>query len=186
MKVYFATGNRKKFEEVKRVFDKHNLELDWLNVPKPEPADEWDIAKVAVFAAKEIANKHNVAVIVEDTGFFFEAYSHFPGPHSKFVFQGIGYEGIFKLLKEKDRTAHFLTVAALCEPGKEPVTFEGVMKGAITEEVHGEETADMPYDRIFMPEGSKKPWILDLESKAKDSHRVRAFTKAAEYIAGKK
>ncbi len=185
MKICFATGNTKKYEEVKKVFDKLGLELEWLKVPKPEPADEWDIAKVAIFAAKEIANEHKVTVVVEDTGFFFEAFNHFPGPHSKFVYRAIGYDGILKLLKGANRKARFLTVAAICEPGKEPITFDGVIDGSVAEEVHGEECEEMPYDRIFIPEGGDKPWILDEESKKKDSHRVRAFTKVAEFILNK-
>lgn len=185
MKIHFATGNSKKFEEAKKVFDKFGLELEWLKVPKPEPADEWDIAKVAIFAAKEIANEHNVTVVVEDTGLFFKAFNHFPGPHSKFVYKAIGYEGILKLLDGKDRKAHFLTVAAICEPGKEPITFEATKEGTITEEVFGEEEDEMPYDRIFVPDGYEKAWILIPEVKHKTSHRVRAFTKVAEFISNK-
>ena len=49
-------------------------------------------------------------LIVEDTGFFLDAYKGFPGQHSKWIFQKIGFNGLFKLLEKKTRKAHFYTV----------------------------------------------------------------------------
>ena len=182
MKAYFVTGNQKKYEEVKHLFEEGGIEIEWLNEPKPEPADEWDIKVVAEYAAEVLANKHQKPVVVEDTGFFFKAYNHFPGPHSKFVFHSIGYEGLLKLLDGKDRSASFRIVASFCMPGEKPVSFEGVMDGKVTEEVHGDEASSMPFDRIFIPEGQEKAWILSQEEKIKDSHRTVAFKKMVKHL----
>lgn len=185
MKLHFVTGNQAKFEEVKHLFENKGIELEWLNEPKPEPADEWDIKVVAEYASEFLANKHQFPVIVEDTGFFFDAYENFPGPHSKFVFQTVGYDGIFRLLKGKERGAYFKVVASFCKPGGKPVSFEGIAKGTVTEELFGEEAPIMPYDRVFIPEGHEKAWILTPEVKQEISHRVKAFTKIIEFISNK-
>jgi len=182
MKVYFVTGNRIKFDEVKHIFEGNGIEIEWLNEPKPEPADEWDIKAVAEYAAEKLANKHNKPVVVEDTGLFFNAYKDFPGPHSKFAFHALGYEGLLKLLEGKDRAAFFRIVASFCTPGKKPVSFEGRMDGKVADKVYGKEATQMPFDRIFIPNGYEKAWIETLEEKYKTSHRTLAFGKMVEHL----
>ncbi len=182
MKVYFVTGNKIKFDEVKHIFESNGFEIEWLNEPKPEPADEWDIKAVAEYAAEKLANKHQKPVVVEDTGFFFNAYKDFPGPHSKFAFHALGYEGLLKLLEGKDRAAFFRIVASFCMPGKKPVSFEGRMDGKVAEKVYGEKATQMPFDRIFIPDGYEKTWIEMLEEKLKTSHRTQAFGKMVKYL----
>ena len=182
MAYLFATGNQQKFEEAKEIFARFGLQLEWLKEPKPEPVDCWDIRRVAENAAQKLAQKHHKPVIVEDTGFFFSAYNNFPGPHSKFSFYALGYEGLLKLLEGKDRSASFKVAAAFCKPGKKPHIFEGKVTGKITEKPHGDEAPTMPFDRIFIPEGQDKAWILTPEIKMKISHRVEAFEKLAQWL----
>ena len=84
MNYSFVSGNKVKYEELERLFAKHGIKLDWINESKPEPADELDIKKVSVFAAKELAEKHKMPVIVEDTGFFFD---HHFDPSEREIFE---------------------------------------------------------------------------------------------------
>jgi len=121
---------------------------------------------------------------LEDTGLFFEAYNNFPGVLPKFVMNSIGFKGIFKLLEGESRKAYFKTVAGFCEPGKEPVLFEGIMKGEIIKETPQDmDDCYMPYDKIFIEENqSKTNSEMSLEEKNSFSQRAQAFKKFGEFM----
>ena len=182
MKIYFVTTNKHKFEEVKDILKDYPIELEHLNLEYSEDHDQsMDI--IAKIAVKKLANELQKPIVLEDTGLFFEAYNNFPGALPKFVFNTLGYKGILKLLEKESRKAYFKTVAGFCEPGKEPILFEGIMKGEITKEVHNESKDVMPYDKIFVPEGKSKTISdMSLEEKNKFSQRAQAFRKFGEYI----
>ena len=76
-----------------------------------------------------------------------------------------------------------MTVAAYCEPGKEPILFEGRMDGTITEEVKNPKADVMPYDYIFIPKGEFRA-ISEMSDDEKNyiSQRAQAFTKLAEFL----
>ena len=141
------------------------------------------LEEIARGAAKKLADKLNKSVVLEDTGLFFEAYNNFPGALPKFVINSIGFRGIFKLLDGESREAYFKTVAAFCETGSEPIFFEGIMKGEITEKIYNENKDEMPYDKIFIPKGKNKIISeMTLEEKNSFSQRAKAFRKFGEYI----
>ena len=181
MKLYFLTGNKHKFNEVKKSIGKLGIEVEQINVGKPEiQADT--LEEVSRYAAEKVANGLRKPVIVEDTGIFFKAYKNFPGVYSKFIYESAGYVGILRLLKGKTRKAYFKTVAAYCEPGKKAVLFEGISKGRIAKKAVCLDKDVMPYDRIFIHRGAKRPWCKDLKHKYKVSHRKVAVEKLANYL----
>ena len=182
MNVIFVTTNKHKFEEVRNILKEYPIELEHLNVEYYEDHD-LTAEEISSNAAKKLADELNKNVIVEDTGLFFEAFNNFPGIYPKFVMNSIGYKGIIKLLRGENRTAYFRTIAAFCEPGKEPITFDGIMKGKITMKVYDKDKDAMPYDRIFIPENRKKTISsMTLEEKNSFSQRAQAFKKFGEYI----
>jgi len=141
------------------------------------------MAEIARESAKNLAEKLNKPVITEDTGLYFKAYNNFPGALPKFVYQGIGFEGIFKLLDGKDRSAYFKTVIGYCEPDKEPVLFEAEMDGKIADKIFMQATNAMPYDHIFIPDGHKKTIVeMGMEEKNSFSQRGQAARKLGEYL----
>ncbi|MBT4277911.1 XTP/dITP diphosphatase [Candidatus Falkowbacteria bacterium] len=182
MKIVFVTTNKHKFQEVRDVLKDYPVELEQLDMEYEENHDD-QIEDIARDAVKKLANELNKPVILEDTGLFFEAYDGFPGALPKFVYNTLGYKGIFKLLENEKRDAYFKTVAAYCKPGEEAVLFEGVMKGVITEKVYNQDKDAMPYDRIFIPEGKTKTISeMSLEEKNSFSQRAKAFKEFGEYI----
>ena len=182
MKISFVTTNKYKFKEVQDILGDYPVELYWLNMDYEENHDE-KLEEIARGAAKKLADKLNKPIVLEDTGLFFEAYNNFPGALPKFVINSIGFRGIFKLLDGESRGAYFKTVAAFCEPGSEPILFEGVMKGEITEKVYNENKDEMPYDKIFIPKGKNKTISeITLKEKNSFSQRAKAFKKFGEYI----
>ena len=180
--IYFATTNKHKFGEVKEILAEFGLKAKQLEIEKIEPRGE-SVESIAKNSAKTISNQTKLPIILEDTGVFFEAYNNFPGPLPKFIFESIGYEGIMRLLNGKSRNAYFKTVAAYCEPNKDPVLFEGIMKGRITEKVFNLKKDVMPYERIFVPEGHNKTLSdLSRNEKNKISHRSKAFRKFGKWF----
>ena len=182
MKLTFITSNKHKVEEIGFELKKYGVELEQLNIGYGEDKDA-DMEEVARKAAKELAEKLQKPVIMEDTGLYFKAYDNFPGAMPKFVFNGIGFDGIFRLLEGKDRSAYFKTIIGFCEPGSEPVLFAGEMRGQITEEVHAPEKDSMPYTHIFIPSGTNKVMIeMTIEEKNSVSQRGEAARKLGEFL----
>ena len=182
MKIYFVTTNNHKFAEVSHLLKKYPLKLEQIYMEYDENHD-LGIEKIAKRAAKQLANKLNKPIVLEDTGLFFEAYKGFPGALPKFVIKTLNFKGIFKLLYGESRKAYFKTVAAFCMPGEEPITFEGKMHGKITEKIHNKDKEEMPYDKIFIPEGKNITISsMTLEEKNSFSQRAEAFRKFGEYI----
>ncbi len=181
MKINFVTGNIGKYEEVKELMGRRGIDVEHINMSKPE-IDSPDVKEVAEYSAKKLADELNKTVVVEDTGFYLDAYKNFPGTNSKSVFNSIGFEGFMRLLDGKTREAAFRVIVSCCEPGKKPVSFEGKINGTITKEVFKGGFESLPYDQIFIPDGHEKTFSQDLALKNKISHRVIAFGKLAEYL----
>ena len=55
----------------------------------------------------------------------------------------------------EDREAYFKEAIAYCEPGKDPIVFEGITKGKIALESSGEYGWGV-IDHLFIPEGEEK------------------------------
>ncbi|MDP3900237.1 MAG: RdgB/HAM1 family non-canonical purine NTP pyrophosphatase [bacterium] len=182
MKVTFITTNKRKFIEVRDILKNYAVEIKQLAIDYEENHDA-SIEEVARSAAEKLTNELQKPIVLEDTGLFFTAYNGFPGALPKFVFHTLGYRGIFKLLAGENRAAYFKTVAAYCEPGEGPVLFEGVMKGQITEEVYNEDKDEMPYDKIFIPDGKEVTISeMTLQEKNSFSQRAAAFRQFGEYL----
>lgn len=185
MKLTFVTTNKHKVVEAQKVMDKYSVELEQLAVDYEENHDA-SIEIIARDAAKLLAEKLHKPVIVEDTGIFFEAYSNFPGALPKFVFNSLGYKGIFKLLNGENKNAYFKSVIGYCEPGKDPVIFEGFMHGKIIDKIINKDKDCLPYERIFVPKAYNKTTSeMTTEEKNAISHRGNAFRKLGEFLVRK-
>ncbi|KAF9369175.1 nucleoside triphosphate pyrophosphohydrolase ham1, partial [Mortierella sp. AD011] len=69
-------------------------------------------------------------VYVEDSGLGFGALNGLPGPYIKWFLDGVGIEGLVKMLDgytDKSAVAS-CTVAYSAGPGSEPIIFEGIVK----------------------------------------------------------
>ena len=183
MAIGFVTTNTHKFEEVSALLNPYGVEVEQIDMSYEENHDA-SLEEIATGAARKLADELSRPIVLEDTGLFFEAYDGFPGALPKFVINTLGFKGIFKLLEGEPRGAYFKTVAAYCEPGKEPAMFEGIMRGQITEKIYDEEKDVMPYEKIFIPEGRDIP-ISSMTRADKNtlSHRARAFRAFGEYTA---
>lgn len=171
--LFFVTGNRDKFEEARKFLEKHdiNLIISDISIPEKKYPTEKEVAISKAYAAVKLLNK---PLIVEDTGIYFEAYNNFPGPNAHIVFDGIGYEGILKLLEGKNRAAFFRTTVTFIKPALNPISFTGECQGKISEKVS--ERVDFAYDALFIPESETRTFSeMKKEEKELFSHRRKAM-----------
>lgn len=186
MSIIFVTTNNSKFEEVSQVLSEFNIRIKQLNESYPEDHDK-TISEIAKESAEYLANKLKQPVIVDDTGVFFDCYKDFPGPVAKFVFQNLGYEGLFKLLKGTDKKGHFETAAAYCDPGGIPQVFLGRMDGEFIIKKELKDPKFMPYMQIFIPKGFDRVISeLTVGEKNSISHRAAAFRKLGQFLKNKR
>lgn len=169
--LYFVTTNKGKFEIIKSVLQQYGIELQ----QKPVELNELEsdrLKEVALGKARQAFEKLRQPLIVEDTGFFLDAYKGFPGQHSKWLFQKIGYDGFSKLLSGKTRKAFFHTVICLIDGEEHYHFFEGKWSGMVSQKVAKKKSPSLPYARIFVPKGEKKTAVeLPMEKRINQSQR---------------
>ncbi len=181
-KICFITTNKYKFREIQEILKEFDIDIEHLNIDYEENHELGDVEAIAKSSAIVLSKKIDKPFFIEDVGLYFEAYKNFPGVFPKFVINAIGFEGIFKLLKDKNMNAFFKTALAFCEPGKEPVIFTGILKGKISEVIENSTMDCFDYDKIFIPEGYPSTISNFLDKKNEFSHRAMAVRELGKYI----
>jgi XTP/dITP diphosphohydrolase len=183
LKILFATENRGKLEEARRVLSAYGIEVESVRVQLAEP-DAGTVEEVARVKLRQAMEKGLNRVLVDDAGIYFKAYPEFPGVLTKRVFAGLGYRGISKLLAGESREAWFEGAVAVCWNGEIRV-FKAITKGRIVEEISGDITPPpgFPFDPVFVPEGDSRTLMeMPEEDKLIHSYRRKALQQAAEWI----
>ena len=175
--VYFATGNKGKYEEAAQVAKEFDIQLKQLNFEKLEIQSN-NLQEIASYAARHSAAATKRPVVVEDAGLFVQALNGFPGPYSSYVYDTIGYQGILRLMDNTSkRRAYFRAVVAFCSSRSLPNCFSGVVRGDISSKAKGKN--GFGFDPIFIPlKGGNQTFAeLDVTEKNLFSHRAKAFAK---------
>lgn len=189
MKLVFATNNKHKLDEVRKITSHHPVEIVSLAEINcfddiPETADT--LEGNALQKAHYIQEKFGLNCFADDTGLEVEALNNAPGVYSA-RYAGPGHDSeanMKKLLQEmegkENRKARFRTVIALVWNGK-TYTFEGIVNGTITTAKRGEN--GFGYDPIFIPEGYEQTFAeLGNDIKNQISHRAKAVEKLDEFL----
>lgn len=136
--------------------------------------------------ASFIFDHYKIPCFADDTGLEVEALQGAPGVYSARYAgeQKKSEDNINLLLKNlhgvTNRTAQFRTVITVMGLG-ETKTFEGIIKGVITETKKG--TDGFGYDPIFQPEGYSKTFAeMTMVEKNKVSHRALAVEKLVAFL----
>ncbi|MFH1536739.1 MAG: non-canonical purine NTP pyrophosphatase [Patescibacteria group bacterium] len=179
--IYLVTSNSSKYFEIKKTLSKYNISLKRTNFDIPEIKSEL-LEEVITDKTIKAFNKIKKPVITDDTGIFFTDYNNFPGTHSRFVYMGLGFKGMFKLIKNNNK-AYFKTYVGYMDKNlKQPKLFSGVCKGHLITKLKGNIRPKMPYDAIFIPDGSSRTFSeMGVENKQKYDHRSRAIKKFADW-----
>jgi inosine triphosphate pyrophosphatase len=175
-KIYFVTGNENKLKEARQIlshFDIENVELD---LPELQGEREEVILEKARLAAKQLGK----TCFVDDTSLCFNALKGLPGVYIKHFLEKLGRKGLFNLLKPyEDKGGEAVAMIGYCEPGKDPIVFEGVTKGTIVEP-KGDRFG---WDPIFQPDGYDQTYAeMSQEEKNEISHRKKALQKFNEWL----
>lgn len=190
MKLVFATNNKHKLDEVRKITAQHNIEVVSLadihcHDEIPETADT--LEGNALQKAQYIQDKFGLDCFADDTGLEVEALDNAPGVYSA-RYAGPGHDSeanMQKLLQEMEgktnRKARFRTVIALIT-GDKQYCFSGIVNGTITTEKKGEN--GFGYDPIFIPEGYEQTFAeLGDSVKNKISHRAKAVEQLDHFLA---
>lgn len=184
--IYFITGNENKFSEVYKIFQNEDLdyELHQKDIETVEIQAN-NIKDVALFKLNSVKEKIKGSFFIEDAGFFVDLpLSGFPGVYSSYVMKTIGNEGILSLINDyKNTKAHFSAVIALYyKPLDKIMTFEGEVKGRVSETIRGER--GFGFDPIFIPDELPDNTFaeLSMSEKNKISHRSEALNKLIDFL----
>jgi len=143
----------------------------------------------AIKKATEMAQATGLPAVADDTGLEVDALGGRPGVYAaRYAGEHATYEDNCKKLLEElrgvpmpQRSASFVTVAAVALPSGEVHIAHGSLKGLITEAAVG--SAGFGYDPVFfVPELGKTLAELTPAEKNRVSHRAKAFAKAKEIL----
>jgi non-canonical purine NTP pyrophosphatase (RdgB/HAM1 family) len=174
--IYFVTGNKNKFEEVKAILP----DVEQLDIDLPE-IQELDAHKV-IRAKLEEAQKHQKGeFIVEDNSLYLEAMNGLPGPFIKWFLKTIKKEGLYKLAETfGNYNAEAKVVIGYSDSSGNVDFFEGDIHGTLVEPrgLYG-----FGWDSIFLPDGHTKTFAEMLETEKNDiSMRRIAVEKLKEFL----
>ena len=184
----FATNNAHKLDEVRKITEGlvRIVSLADINCHDDIPETADTLEGNALQKARYIKEHYGYDCFADDTGLEVEALNNAPGVYSA-RYAGDGHDSeanMRKLLHELEgvthRQAQFRTAIALIWKGGEHL-FEGIIRGAITEEKRG--NSGFGYDPIFQPEGHDRTFVeLGDDIKNHISHRALACQKLAAFL----
>lgn len=181
--LYYVTGNHGKYEMVKNYLAAYtslqvkNIDLDLFE------EQTLDLKKIAISKAEQAWSKVGKPILVDDSGIFFNRYKQFPGVMTKFVFQALGFEGLFRLYDEGDQ-AEFVTYLGYRPNDHETLLFEGRVAGTLIKPAEYEKQTDLPYQHILVPEGQTKTLfeLTKILGFSEFNPRIIALQKLIEYL----
>lgn len=203
MKIVFATNNKHKLDEVRKILGEgfEVVSLSEIGCTEDIPETGSTLRENAQQKAEYIYKNYGIPCFADDTGLEVEALNGEPGIYSARYAAinnaGEGHDSeanmtvlLQKLAGKENRNAHFKTVICLIseETGISGMSgnprslfFEGIVEGEITTERSGAE--GFGYDPIFKPEGYDKTFAeLGSDIKNGISHRARAVAKLAAFM----
>lgn len=165
MPLYFITGNKNKFEEIKSVIPN----IEHLDMELPE-IQETDSKKIIEAKLKEALNHQNGEFIVEDTGLYLDCLKGFPGPLVKWFLKKIGNDGLAQIAEKLGNSrAEAKTIIGYAKNHEEIYFFEGAVSGQI---VSPRGKSDFGWDPIFQPDGHSKTFA-EMEEEERRSLKMR-------------
>ena len=177
--LYYVTGNTGKFGEVKEFIDQAHGDIDLkqidIDLVEHQTLDQ---QAIAIEKAKQAWRVVQKPLLVDDAGVYFEAYHRFPGTLTKFVYQGIGFKGILKLIEDDHRAYYQIYLVYIDGPDSYQI-FEDRCDGNIVEPKELKAHTSLPFDDIFVPNGTDKTYAELRQNHDEDWYpcRVRAVQK---------
>lgn len=195
MKVFLASRNAKKIEEMARILREHLPEVEVLGLDDVDPYDE-PVEDQPTFEGNALLKARagmaatGLPSLADDSGLCVDALNGMPGvlsarwsgpPKSDDRNNQLLLDQLADVPDER-RTAHFQCAVAFCHPEGEELT-SGVMPGRVVHEVRG--SGGFGYDVLF--EADDRPGVTTAELSREDkdaiSHRGWALRRMAPIVA---
>lgn len=191
MKIFLATGNKHKIDEIKAIFSNiENVEIlsikDGIEIPEVIEDGETFEANSAK-KALEIAKFTGMITIADDSGLCVDALNGAPGVYSaRYSGENTTDESnnakLMEVTKdESNRKCHFVSVITLGKPDGRVYSFRGEIEGELLYEPKGKD--GFGYDPYFYVAEYKKSLAEMPEIKNKISHRANALKKLEKELA---
>ena len=186
----FFSNNKNKIIEIKKIFNKFNLELLSLNdlSINGEPNESGQTFEENAKIKSDYGfNKTGIPCFADDSGICIESLNWKPGVLSKnflnnFKSNKACFESIIKSTKKNSKQiAFFKTSISLTVKYDQSLIFNGKIDGKISQQAKGE--FGFGYDPIFIPKNYNKT-LAELSTKEKNeiSHRSIAVTKLINFL----
>lgn len=145
MTLYFISGNKHKYDELKAVLPE--LEMKPIDLPEIQETDPKAIIKAKLQEAMKYCDD---PMIVEDTSLYFEAMGgKLPGPLIKRFVESIGTDGLVNLAKKLGNIKAVAKTVIGYAPNKDEMHFfEGAIEGEI---LNPKVDSAFGWDPIFRP-----------------------------------
>jgi len=192
MEIVLATRNRKKIEEISRIFKGSGIDFltldDFPSCPEVEE-DEGTFEGNAVKKALTIARYTGKAAIADDSGLEVYALHNAPGvlsaryagPDADDRANNEKLLSAMKYLPDGRREGRFICCIALVLPDGTARTFTGFSEGTIGKQLRGR--SGFGYDPLFYPKGYSKTFAeMPPEEKDLVSHRKMALSQLKAFL----
>lgn len=182
--IYYATGNQGKFEQVKNYLEKNNPDIlikqFKAEIPEIQTLDQ---KKIALDKAQKAWDLLHKPLIIDDSAIYFEKYNRFPGTLTRYIFEGIGFNGILKLIETGDK-ANFLLYLVYIDKPKSFKIFQGKSTGTLIKPKKFSGHKKLPYSCLFIPNGSKKTYaqLNGTKEGNKYLYRLKALQKFLKWF----
>jgi non-canonical purine NTP pyrophosphatase (RdgB/HAM1 family) len=175
-KLYFATGNKGKAEEAKKILDVP-IEISQLDL---EEIQSMDLEEIAGHKLIQAYQKVKNPVFVDDVALYLDVWDGFPGPFVKYIHDGSNARLLYMLRNEKVRTGTLIATIGYYDGSKKHF-FTGKLKVSIADKEQGE--SGWGLDPVLIPEGKDKTFAqMNEEEKNSDSHRSRALAEFKKFL----
>tara|TARA_A100001015_G_scaffold223777_1_gene252154 strand:+ start:160 stop:738 length:579 start_codon:yes stop_codon:yes gene_type:complete len=190
VQLLFFSNNKNKIIEIKKIFNKFNLELlslDDLSISNEPEETGKTFEENARIKSDYGFNKTGIPCFADDSGICIESLNWKPGVLSKrflnnFKSNDSCFKSIIKSTKENSKQkAYFKTSISLTFKNNQNVIFNGQIDGIISEKIKGR--FGFGYDPIFIPKNYNKT-LAELSANEKNdvSHRSIAVTKLINFL----
>ncbi|GAB2552396.1 XTP/dITP diphosphatase [Gracilibacillus alcaliphilus] len=188
-----ATKNQGKMQDFKRLFEPHGIKVSSL-LDLSEPIEDVEetgatFEENAALKAEVICERLQIPVIADDSGIEIDALNGEPGVYSA-RYAGTDKDdqaNIEKVLDKmktvppSERTARFVCVLAVAQPGQATIFKRGECEGTIADQPTG--TNGFGYDPIFYPVDSSLTMAeMTPEQKNEISHRRKALDQLKNWV----
>ena len=179
MNVYFASSNRNKRKEVKKILSSKKINVLTYNLKDPiKELQSNDLEEIVIDKVLKAFDKIRRPVIVEHTALYLKEMKGFPGGLTQIFWDTLEAKVFCKYCCNMHVTA--MTIVAFCD-GKIIKLFNGKIKGRIADVPSKNRTFE--WDCVFIPNGQKKTFAeMSKKKKNSISMRKKALKQLKEYL----